>query len=239
MSAPLPTVSIVLPVYNEAACLEVFIPELIFACKAFPDCEIIAVDDGSSDRSPEILRAFARADRRLKVVRLRRNSGQSAAMWVGFRVAKGEIVAALDADGQNAPEDLLACVQKVADGADVCCGYRENRRDTWSKRIGSRLANRIRGHFLHDNCRDTGCSLKAFRAVFVKNLQYWHGMHRFFPALCKMQGATVCEIPVHHRARMAGASKYTNFGRLKVTIRDMLGVAWLTSRSKILSWDEE
>ncbi len=232
-SESLPGISVVLPVYNEQECLDAVIPELLAACAMFPDYEVIAVNDGSGDRSVEILRSYASREPRLRVFSLTPNSGQSAAMWAGFQEARFPIVATMDADGQNDPRDIAACVRHMERaGADVCCGVRVDRRDTWAKRAGSRLANMVRRKILGDGISDTGCPLKVFRTSCVRRLQYWNGMHRFLPALCRSFGASIVQIPVSHRPRVAGTSNYTNFGRLKVTLRDLFGVAWLVSRTR-------
>ena len=236
----LPGLSVVLPVYNEQDCLNAVLPELIAACAMFPEYEILAVDDGSTDRSGEILRSYAAREPRLRILELRPNAGQSAALWAGFQRARLPFAATMDADGQNDPRDIAACVRHLArEGADVCCGIRVDRHDTWAKRAGSRFANMIRRQVLGDGIADTGCPLKVFRTAYLRRLQYWNGMHRFLPALCQAMGAKVVQIPVTHRTRVAGASKYTNFGRLKVTLRDLAGVAWLKSRTRRFQCVEE
>ena len=236
----LPPVSVVLPVYNEQDCLDAVLPELIAACAVFEDYEILAVNDGSTDRSGEILRGYARRGGPIRVVDLDPNSGQSAALWTGFQKARFPIVATLDADGQNDPRDIAACLRQMLDeGADVCAGIRADRQDAWSKRAGSRLANFVRRRVLGDGVLDTGCPLKTYRTAYLRRLQYWNGMHRFLPALCQALGARVVQRPVAHRRRLAGASKYTNLGRLKVTLRDLAGVAWLKSRTRRFRFVEE
>jgi len=236
----LPKISIVLPVYNEQDCLDAVLPELVAACAVFPDYEIIAVNDGSTDRSADILRAYSRQNTRIRLVNLEPNSGQSAALWAGFQTAGFPIMATMDADGQTDPRDIASCVRlMVREGADVCSGIRVDRHDTWSKRIGSRFANCMRRWILDDGIADTGCPLKTYRSAFLKRLQYWNGLHRFLPALCLAQGAKIVQMPVTHRYRVAGKSKYTNFGRLKVTIRDLAGVAWLKARSRQFTYVEE
>ncbi len=226
-------VSVVLPVYNEEACIEGVLRELhgVLAGLGKP-FEILAVNDGSTDRTRDVLMSLARALPGLRVLTLVPNSGQSAAMGAGFRHARGEAVVAMDADGQNDPADIPALLARLAD-CDVCCGYRVNRQDTWSKKIGSRLANAVRRFFLHDGIRDTGCSLKAFKAWVLRDLPLeLKGMHRFLPALALMRSARLTEAPAHHRARSAGVSKYTNMGRLARTVSDLLAVNWMRNRYK-------
>lgn len=232
-------VSIVLPVFNEQDCLQQVLKDTLNVCPELHCAEIIAVDDGSTDNSLNILLDFARGNSLLRVIALDRNSGQSAAMWTGFQEARYDIVATLDADGQNDPRDIIACLEDLEhEKADVCSGIRLKRKDTWSKRIGSKLANAIRRRIINDGISDTGCPLKVYKAVYLRHLQYWNGMHRFLPALCKMQGAKVCQRIVSHKVRFAGKSKYSNWGRLKVTIRDLFGVLWLKSRSRIFKYTE-
>ena len=239
-SEALPAITVVLPVFNEQDCLNAVLPELLASCAMFPEYEIIVVNDCSTDRSGEILRAYASRNPRIRILDLSENSGQSAALWAGFQEARFPITVTLDADGQNDPRDIAACVRHmVHTGADVCCGIRVERHDTWTKRAGSRLANFVRRRILGDGVADTGCPLKVFRTAYLRRLQYWNGMHRFLPALCQVMGARVVQIPVSHRDRVAGTSKYTNFGRLKVTLRDLAGVAWLKSRSRRFQCVEE
>lgn len=225
--------SIILPVYNEAACIERTLRELI---ETLSGCdrpwEIVAVDDGSGDETPVILDRMAAEVSGLRIVRLRRNAGQSAAMSVGFRAAAGDVLVTMDADGQNDPADIPRLLEALS-SCDCCCGYRRERRDSWSKRWGSRLANRIRNRVLREDIIDTGCTLKAFKAELVEGLWAWNGMHRFLPSLFAMRGARIRQIPVHHRPRAAGVSKYTNLGRLKTTLADLLAVRWMRKRNVV------
>lgn len=236
----LPPLSVVLPVYNEQDCLDAVLPELMAVCAMFEDYEILAVNDGSTDRSGEILRGYARRNHHVRLFDLAANTGQSAALWTGFQKARFPFTATLDADGQNDPRDIAKCIRLMVDeGADVCSGIRIDRHDPWPKRIGSRFANFVRRHILGDGVLDTGCPLKTYRTDYLRHLQYWNGMHRFLPVLCQTFGAKVVQRPVSHRNRMGGTSKYTNFGRLKVTLRDLAGVAWLKSRTRCLRYEEE
>ncbi len=224
-------VSVVLPVYNEEACIEGVIRELHGVLSGLGEpFEILAVNDGSSDRTRAVLVGLVPVLPGLRVLTLVPNSGQSAAMGAGFRQACGDVVVAMDADGQNDPADIPALLARLGT-CDVCCGYRVNRQDTWSKRIASRFANGVRRAFLHDGVRDTGCSLKAFKSWVVRDLPLeLKGMHRFLPALARMRGARIEEAPVRHRARSAGVSKYTNMGRLVRTISDLFAVCWMRGR---------
>lgn len=232
--------SVVVPVYNEEDCIASVLGELLAALRAESGTswEVVAIDDGSTDRTPELLRKAAQAEPRLRVLRLTPNAGQSAAFWAGFQAARGEAIATMDADGQNDPADIVRCLRGLV-AADACCGYRQKRRDTLAKRWGSKLANRVRNRILGEAVVDTGCSMKAFRASYLKHLQYWDGMHRFLPTLVALQGARVAQLPVAHRPRSAGVSKYTNWGRLKRTVRDLLGVRWLKSRTRRFTVSEQ
>ncbi len=192
--------------------------------------EVIVVDDGSSDSTPELLAAASITHPRLRRLQLTPNSGQSAAFWSGFQIARGDAIVTMDGDGQNDPADIARCLARL-DTADICCGFRQKRHDSPAKRWGSRWANRVRRRWLADEIIDTGCSMKAFKAPLLQSLQYWDGMHRFLPMLAALQGARIVQIPVNHRARSAGVSKYSNWGRLKRTIRDLQGVRWLKTRT--------
>lgn len=229
-----PDISIVLPIYNEESCIDGVLEELcsVLDAKLGRPYEIVAVDDGSSDRTPEKLRAWAVRRNNFRVLRQTPNAGQSAAFCAGFRAAHGRIVVTLDADGQNDPADIPAVVSKISDTVDCCCGYRAKRMDTASKRWGSRLANAVRNHALGETIIDTGCSVKAFKVEFVRTLQPWDGLHRFFASFVAMQGGRIVQIPVNHRTRSAGTSKYTNWRRLQKTVRDLRGVIWLKSRTR-------
>jgi len=223
--------SVLIPAYNEEACLGALVRET--ACvlhglgKSF---EILVVDDGSSDWTPRLLNDLRAEVDELRAVRLAVNSGQSAALLAAFRAARGRIFVTLDADGQNDPADVPALLAAL-ESCDLCCGYRVRRRDVWSKRIGSRLANAVRNRVLRETIRDTGCTLKAFRAEWAAHLPLqFRGLHRFIPALLAMAGARIAEIPVHHRPRAAGQSKYTNWGRLKESLWDLWAVRWMQKR---------
>ena len=228
-----PELSVLLPAYNEEACLGAIVRET--ACvlhglgKSF---EILVVDDGSTDWTPRRLNDLRAEVEELRAVRLAANSGQSAALLAAFRAARGKVFVTLDADGQNDPADIPALVAKL-ESCDLCCGYRAHRQDVWSKRIGSRLANAVRNRVLRETIRDTGCTLKAFRAEWAAHLPLqFRGLHRFIPALLAMAGARIAEIPVHHRPRAAGQSKYTNWGRLKESLWDLWAVRWMQKRCR-------
>jgi dolichol-phosphate mannosyltransferase len=222
--------SLILPVYNEEECIERTITEAHSVLKKLPlTFEIIAVDDGSTDNTTRLLKMLAGKLEGVRAIRLIPNSGQSAAMGTGFRCARGKIIVLMDADGQNDPADIPRLVDELKN-CDVCCGYRADRKDSAGKRIGSRLANRVRNWILGEDIVDTGCTLKAFKADLVRDLPMWRGMHRFLPALTRMKGAMIRQVPVNHRPRVAGTSKYTNIGRLRETIWDLYAVRWMQKR---------
>lgn len=226
-------VSVVVPCFNERECIASCLKELAGVMRAQPlPFEIICVDDGSKDGTDDILKALkANELPELRLLRLEPNSGQSAAFGVGFRHAAYAVTVTMDADGQNDPADIPALLLGLAQ-ADICCGYRAKRMDTWSKRIGSRIGNAVRNRLLGSQIIDTGCSLKAFRTEQVRGLTMFEGMHRFLPNLCAMQGARIEQRPVHHRPRTQGVSKYTNFGRLLKTVPDVLAVCWMKRRTR-------
>ena len=226
-----PQLSILLPAYNEEACIAHVIREVAEVLRGLGrPFEIVVVDDGSTDATGQRLGELQADIPELRVLRLQRNSGQSAALGAAFRAARGEIFITLDADGQNDPADIPALLVPLV-SCDLCCGYRVKRQDTWSKRLGSRLANAVRNRALRETIRDTGCTLKAFRAAWTQELpMQFRGMHRFLPALLAMAGARITEIPVNHRPRVAGQSKYTNWGRLKETLWDLWAVRWMQKR---------
>lgn len=222
-----PAVSIVVPFYNEEECVE-FVLREIRECQ--PEAELIAIDDGSADATWEKMRAVEG----VTPLRLSQNRGQSAAIYAGLRAARGAVCVLLDGDGQNDPADigkLVAAVQ--ADECDVACGRRAKRKDTWSRRAASRIANAVRRTFIQDGISDTGCSLKAFRKECIDLLVPFNGLHRFLPAIFTHAGLRLAEIDVNHRERTAGTSKYTNFDRALRGIYDLVGVCWLLKRKVI------
>ena len=211
--------SIIVPFFNEEESAGWVLAE---ARDLLPEAEIIAVDDGSSDATWDALR-------RVEGIRCRRLSehrGQSAALWIGLCAATREICVTMDGDGQNDPGGIADLIEALED-ADVACGYRRQRRDTWSKRAAARVANAVRGAVLGDGVRDTGCSLKAFPRACVEHLVPFDGMHRFLPALFHGAGLSIVEVAVGHRPRRFGKSKYGNLGRGVRGIYDLIGMRWL------------
>lgn len=219
---PSPRLSIVIPFFNEEGNVTELVKEVRQAC---PEAEIVVVDDGSTDGT----RKKILADPGLNAVFFVRNLGQSAALYAGLHQARGDICVMLDGDGQNDPADIPALVAGLRE-ADVVCGYRRHRNDTWQRRAASQLANTVRRSFLQDGIRDTGCSLKAMQRAHVRFLVPFNGMHRYIPALLKNAGLSIVEVPVNHRPRLHGTSKYTIGGRAWHGLRDLVGVAWLLRR---------
>jgi len=220
-----PVVSVIIPVFNEEDSISILQSELGRALAGL-DHEIIFVDDGSSDRTAD------KIERRpeVRVLRFEKNTGQSTAMYAGLNAARGATLVLIDGDLQNDPADIPKLLAEVSRGADLVCGYREKRKDTAVKRLTSRIANFVRSRFTKDGVRDTGCTLKAMRRECVSALIPFKGMHRFIPALVKGAGYRLVEVPVNHRARRFGKSKYGLGNRaLRATV-DMFGVRWLLSR---------
>ena len=224
-------ISVVVPIYNEAECIENSLREIVGVLKNMDTAwELLAIDDGSSDDTPAILKKLSEEIPQIRVLTLVPNAGQSAAFGVGFRYADGSTIITIDADGQNDPADIPKLMAELKTH-DCCFGYRATRKDTLAKRLGSKFGNGIRNWVLGEDIRDTGCSLKAFPAELARDLTMWRGMHRFLGSLLMMKGATIAQIPVNHRPRQLGQSKYTNFGRLKETIGDLKAVRWMKKRN--------
>jgi len=220
-----PAVSVIVPLFNEQENVPSLQSELRAALAGL-DHEIIFVDDGSVDRTVEQIETAPN----VRVIRFERNTGQSAAIYAGLQGAHGAIAVLIDGDLQNDPADIPRLLAEIARGADLVCGYRVKRRDTALKRLTSRIANAVRSRFTKDGVRDTGCTLKAMRLECASALVSFKGMHRFIPALIKGAGYRLVEIPVNHRPRRFGQSKYSLGNRaLRATI-DMFGVRWLLAR---------
>jgi glycosyltransferase involved in cell wall biosynthesis len=215
-------VSVVLPVFNECGNIESLVSELKAALSA-ELYEIILVDDGSLDGSDRVIESLGAPCRGIFQGR---NQGQSMALLAGFDAARGDIVAMLDADGQNDPEDLVSMLEALRSGESLAAvvGYRENRADSRWKRLQSVIANRARDFITGDRVRDTGCSLKVVRRRWLSGLERFDGMHRFIPTLIRMQGGVVIEVPVGHRPRKSGRSNYGMWDRLGRGFRDAVRV---------------
>jgi glycosyltransferase involved in cell wall biosynthesis len=221
---------VVIPVFDERDNLEPLHRELDAAlADVRGGVEFLYVDDGSRDGSAEALTALAKRDERVRVLRFALNRGQTAAFDAGFRAARGELVATLDADGQNDPADLPRLLAAL-DRADVVNGVRVGRRDGFVRKLSSRIGNGFRNWMTHETVSDVGCSLRVMRASFLRRVKLYRGMHRFLPTLLRMEGARVIELPVSHRARRHGHSKYGIANRLFVGLADVFAVRWMQSR---------
>lgn len=222
-----PLVSVVVPVFNEEDNIVELQKQIAEALKDV-DYELVIVDDGSTDAT--VSRVVK--SERVRLLEFAKNAGQSAAMHAGIHQAKGEILVLLDGDLQNDPADIPAMIERLNGGFDLVCGYRAKRKDTPFKRLQSRIANNVRSRFIGDNVRDTGCTLKVMRRDCREALLLFNGMHRFIPALIGAMGWRVTEMPVNHRARIHGISKYGFGNRALRATMDMFGVRWLNSRRK-------
>jgi dolichol-phosphate mannosyltransferase len=220
-----PAISVIVPLFNEEENMSILQSELR-AALAGRDYEIVFVDDGSNDGTRERIETASN----VRVIRFAKNTGQSAAMYAGLQAARGAIAVLLDGDLQNDPADIPRLLDEISRGADLVCGYRAERKDTLVKRLTSRIANFVRSRFTKDYVRDTGCTLKAMRRECIATLVPFKGMHRFIPALVQGAGYRLVEVPVHHRPRRFGQSKYGLGNRAVRATIDMFGVRWLLSR---------
>ena len=203
-------ISVIIPAYNEEENIPVLYEKLKEVLEGLHrDYEVIFVDDGSEDRTPEILRELAEKDKKVKVIRFRRNYGQTAAMYAGFEHAKGEVIITMDADLQNDPEDIPMLLETMDKGYDIVSGWRKDRKDPLiSRKIPSRIANWIISKVTGVQLHDYGCTLKAYNSDIAKRFRLYGDMHRFLPALAKRFGARITEVPVRHHPRLYGSSKY-------------------------------
>ena len=222
--------SVVVPVHDEAESLHALHRELDAALDGISGgVEILLVDDGSRDDSLARMRELAAADARVRVLALDGQHGQSAALDAGFRAARGTITAMLDADLQNDPADLPRLLAQL-DRADVVGGIRTERRDTWVRKLASRIGNGFRNWVTGECVTDVGCSLRVMRTEYLRRVKLFRGLHRFLPTLLRLEGARVIEVPVSHRDRRFGLSKYGILDRLFVGFADVLAVRWMKSR---------
>jgi glycosyltransferase involved in cell wall biosynthesis len=222
-------VSIVIPVYNEEDSILPLYQSVCRACDLMSEpYEVIFVDDGSRDKTFDILKRIHEHDARLKVLSLRKNSGQTAAMAAGFEYAAGSLIVSMDGDLQNDPVDIPRLVSKVREGFDVVCGWRKSRQDKlWTRRLPSVMANWIIGRVTGVRVHDNGCSLKAYRASVIKTVALYGEMHRFIPAMATLTGARITEIVVNHHPRRYGKSKY-GIGRVWRVVLDIITVKLIT-----------
>lgn len=223
--------SIVIPVYNEVGNVGILYQEIVAELKpTLCVYEIIFVDDGSTDGTRESLRDLAASCGHLRVIYHQGNFGQSAALISGIKLARYPLIVTLDGDGQNDPADIPLLFESLQDHASVVLGNRCKREDSFIRRLTSRIGNFIRKALLKDGCSDTGCSLKLFPRDAFLDLPHFNHLHRFLPALFKRAGFRLINLPVNHRARRCGLSKYGVMNRVCVGIHDLLGVHWLLKR---------
>jgi dolichol-phosphate mannosyltransferase len=229
-------ISVVVPVYNESENIQPLVEGLAKLKPDLQDLEIVLVDDGSSDDTWQQIETCISGDADFRLLRIPENRGQSNAMLQGMHSADGDVIVFMDGDLQNDPSDIPLLVGKLQD-CDVACGYRANRKDTWSRRMASRIGNTIRNWVTRDGIRDTGCSLKAFKRECRDDIPPLDGAHRFLAAYFTLHGRRIKEVPVKHHARRYGQSKYTNLGRLPRTLADLFGFCWY--RKRLLRQDEK
>lgn len=230
-----PELSVVVPAFNEQGNVGHLVDEIAAALRGRIAFEMVFVNDNSKDGTLAELREAQRRHPELRVLSHETQSGQSTAVRNGIKAARGAWIATLDGDGQNDPADIPKLLEERSKApADVKCfaGWRTTRKDDAGKRISSKVANAVRSRLLRDATPDTGCGLKLFERELFLELPYFDHMHRYLPALMQRAGWRTVSVPVNHRPRGAGASKYTNFGRLMVAFADLQGVAWLIRRSK-------
>jgi glycosyltransferase involved in cell wall biosynthesis len=229
---PPPAISLVIPVFNEEDSLESLLAEVepvLRECSG-DSYEVLFVDDGSRDGSPEVLERLRRGNPRVVVWRLDRNHGLSSALHAGFHRARGEVIASMDADLQNDPADLPKLVAAIREGADMACGWRKERSDPLVKRLSSKIANAWRNWRTEDSVQDVTCPLKVLRSEVREVFHPFDGLHRFLPTLARMAGYRVVEIPVGHRPRLHGSSKYGVWNRVFRGLRDVRTVRWMKQR---------
>ena len=234
MTSATPDYSIVVPVFDEGGAAPALARE-IAAAFAGENHEIIFIDDASRDDTKALLVALKAEIPQLRVLGHRKNSGQSRAVRSGVLAARAPIVITLDGDGQNDPADAPRLAKALKAGPPELAlvgGERVKRQDSSAKRFASKFGNGVRKRMLKDTANDTGCGLKAFRREAFLRLPYFDHIHRYIPALMLREGYRVDFQPVNHRHRESGVSKYTNFGRLKASVSDLLGVMWLQTRAR-------
>jgi dolichol-phosphate mannosyltransferase len=224
------TYSVVIPLKNEESNIIDLIDELEPVMQGLQrPWELICIDDGSTDQTAKILGELAQKKSFLRPLIFDRNYGQSSAFDAGFKAAQGEFVITLDGDRQNDPRDIPKMVELIKE-SDMVCGIRQKRRDSFVKRVTSRLANFVRSRLCQDGVEDTGCSLKIYRTTSLRRIKMYHGMHRFLPALFTIEGFSIMQVPVNHRERTKGTSNYNFFNRSFNTISDMFAVRWMKKR---------
>lgn len=226
-----PDLSVAFPIFNEEENIPILLDEIARALDGRWSYEIVAVDDGSTDRSLEALRASRTKHPTLRVLAFEKNSGQTAALDAAWRAARGTFIVFLDADLQNDPADIPAMMRRIEESAsDMVIGVRVNRHDTWSRRMQSKIGNGVRNWITNDQVTDTGCSLKLVKRDAIDRIRLYTGMHRFLPTLVRMHGYKVVEMPVNHRSRRFGVSKYGAMNRAFRGLADCMAVRWMSKR---------
>jgi dolichol-phosphate mannosyltransferase len=232
-----PELSVVVPIYNEEECLPGVLDEIreAFDEAGMKNWEVVAVDDGSRDRSAELIGQVAAKDGRFRMLRFVRNAGQTAAFDAGLRAARGRLIGMMDGDGQNDPHDFPRLIAAMREqGVDLMNGVRAKRQDSWVRRVSSRIANGVRNRMTGEHVTDVGCAIRVFRRECIERVKLFNGMHRFFPTLVRIEGYTIGEIAVNHRPRTKGQSKY---GKLAINSRlwrglyDLFAVRWMQGRT--------
>lgn len=232
--------SVAIPVYNEVDSLDDLVARVEFVLNGLGQpWELILVDDGSSDGSFEKIQDLQNKCPSLRGLRFSQNNGQTAAMAAGIKAAKGKIIITLDADLQNDPADIPRLLEALNEGYEAAVGWRKKRNDNWIRRASSRFANWIRNIISNETIRDTGCSLKAFKAEAIQNIELFEGMHRFLPTLVKMNGGKVIEVEVNHHPREKGISKYNVWNRIFRSFLDLLAIRWMKWRKLRYTIDEQ
>ena len=232
--------SVVAPAYDEAENLPQLVAEISEALGEMDGTwEIVIANDDSSDGTPQVLRELMGEQPQLRVLSLRRRSGQTAALDAALRAARGRFIATLDSDLQNDPRDIPRLLELVAsDRCDMVNGWRKDRKDPRLRLISTKLGNAVRNWLTHEKIRDSGCGLKVFRRECIERVKLFNGTHRFFATLVRMEGYRVMEVPVHHRPRVAGKAKYGFWNRLFKVLRDAVAVRWMRSRTVLYQAEE-
>lgn len=225
--------SIVIPMFNESENVLRLLDESQAVLKKIGAGEIICIDDSSDDNTFEMLNKARNQWPVIEIAKHQHRCGQSAALWTGLQMARGDWIATLDGDGQNNPADIPKLIEALANNPELSlvAGQRAERQDHWKKRVTSKIANAVRARLLRDRTPDTGCGLKLIKKTVLPSLPYFDHMHRYLPALIQRAGGKIMSVPVSHRSRKHGKSKYGTWDRLRVGIVDLFGVAWLQRRA--------
>lgn len=226
-------ISIVIPIHNEEENIKDLIYEIIDVMGTY-NYEIVAVNDGSSDRTEMVIKKLVQNNSNIKLITHLENYGQSAAVYSGIEAASGNIIATIDGDGQNNPEDIILLTQELLKNQDsqvkMAVGFRHQRQDSRVKIFSSKIANLIRSSLLEDQANDSGCGLKVFYKESFQNLPFFNHMHRFLPALFSIYGFSILNVKVSHRERKKGTSHYGTIDRLIAGLFDLAGVWWFKKR---------